>query len=220
MADETELIPLGIRHRLAVDYAIVDACVYEHVSRKHWHNSGKDYAVSEGIKLHRYVLELYGVDVPSGCVVDHIDGNPLNNTFDNLRICTSAENTRNRSALRNKAYKGCTLTQSKKWSVIIMVNGKSYNLGVYESEHIAAQVYNEGAKRLHKEFAFLNEVPKEYLVDVSTIIDIDAVISGGVTPSVAKDMVLRRQSPLVVTTEQLPVHTEFLTVMHIARRNK
>ena len=43
------------------------------------------------LKLHRYL-----VDCPKGLVVDHIDRNTLNNRKNNLRICTAADNNRNR----------------------------------------------------------------------------------------------------------------------------
>jgi hypothetical protein len=43
--------------------------------------------------MHRDILGLLRDDPR---VVDHIDGNPLNNCRANLRICTQAENTMNR----------------------------------------------------------------------------------------------------------------------------
>jgi hypothetical protein len=41
--------------------------------------------------MHRVLL-----NVPPGMVADHIDGNGLNNTRANLRVCTQAENSFNR----------------------------------------------------------------------------------------------------------------------------
>ena len=43
--------------------------------------------------VHRLVYELFsGVSIPESCVIDHIDGNKLNNYIDNLRCITNSEN--------------------------------------------------------------------------------------------------------------------------------
>lgn len=43
------------------------------------------------VRLHRYIT-----DCPSDLVVDHINGNTLDNRLKNLRVCTRLENNRNR----------------------------------------------------------------------------------------------------------------------------
>ena len=59
------------------------------------------------VYLHRLLAETF-----LGCIegksIDHIDGNPSNNSLDNLRICTNRQNTWNSKPLKGKTskYKG------------------------------------------------------------------------------------------------------------------
>lgn len=55
-------------------------------STKAEHGSGKRYK----IRLHRWLLGLPAKDME--LVVDHVDGDALNNTRDNLEIVTQSEN--------------------------------------------------------------------------------------------------------------------------------
>jgi len=92
-------------------------------------------------------------------MVDHIDRNPQNNSWDNLRVCTSKTNAYN-AGLRtdNKSgYKGITWDRSRgKWFVCLSVNSKTIGLGRYKDIEDAIRAYNKGAKKHHKEFAYIN----------------------------------------------------------------
>lgn len=48
------------------------------------------------LQAHRVVMVLNGIDV-HGKLVDHIDGNPMNNKLSNLRVVTASENSKNLS---------------------------------------------------------------------------------------------------------------------------
>ena len=97
---------------------------------------------------------------PIGSHIDHIDGNPLNNKWSNLRIATSAENGRNRkmkstSVTRIKGVSAPKRREKSKkpYMAHITVNGKCQHLGVYYTKGEAGAAYAKAAIRLHGEFA-------------------------------------------------------------------
>lgn len=98
---------------------------------------------------------------PKGYVVDHIDGNPLNCSRRNLRICTQAQNNANaRKRKDNKSgYKGVFKHSTlNKW-VAQVGGGKSrYYVGCYDSPEEAALAYNFIAALLYGQFAYLNRI--------------------------------------------------------------
>ncbi len=102
-------------------------------------------------KLHRLLL-----NVPGDLVVDHIDGNGLNNSRCNLRICTQSQNAMNKRP--GKRYKGVVHASRNSYAARIRANGKLIALGSYPSPELAANAYNEAAKRLFGDFAGLNNV--------------------------------------------------------------
>ena len=72
---------------------------------KHENNGGK----RKRILLHRFLT-----DAPEHLVVDHIDGNPLNNSKSNLRVCTYYQNYLNKRKLKNNStgFKGVWYNKS------------------------------------------------------------------------------------------------------------
>lgn len=100
----------------------------------------------------------------AGEVVDHIDGDGLNNTRANLRICTQADNLRNRRKPRHyrgvatsSQFKGVTwMEREKRWSVYIGTDSERKFIGLFSSEIEAARAYDEAARQHHGEFARLN----------------------------------------------------------------
>lgn len=105
------------------------------------------------LRLHRFIM-----DCPEGMVVDHIDGNTLNNCKSNLRICTMKENAKNKKPYKNKThskYKGVHKSGNK-FELQMNINGKYKYIGTYKTEEEAALKYNELAKEHYGQFARLN----------------------------------------------------------------
>lgn len=103
-----------------------------------------------------------------GSLVDHIDGNTLNNRKSNLRTCTIQQNCYNISARDGTSkYRSVYLDKkSNKWASSITIDNKRIYLGVFEDEKTAAKMYDVCANYLYKEFARLN-FPNEPLLDIS-----------------------------------------------------
>src|SRR6476469_8333950 len=71
---------------------------------------------------------------PPGFVVDHINGNRLDNRRQNLRLCRQAENCRNQrksSRPLTSKYKGVHRSKGK-WVAQIGLAGRNYNLGRFK----------------------------------------------------------------------------------------
>lgn len=88
--------------------------------------------------------------------IDHIDGDGLNNRWDNLRNATNVENSRNcpKPINNTSGYKGVSwYPRTNKWVAYIGYKGKRINLGYFDDPELAHIAYCEAANELHKEFA-------------------------------------------------------------------
>jgi hypothetical protein len=108
------------------------------------------------IRLHQEVLGY----VPKNMVVDHINGDSLDNRKENLRICHQKENSRNKNHLINNktsVFKGVSLNKANTWTAQISTKeyGKIY-LGSFATEIEAAEEYNKASDLYHKEFGASN----------------------------------------------------------------
>lgn len=103
------------------------------------------------VLLHRVILS-----APAGMLVDHIDGDGLNNRRSNLRLATAAENCRNQRLHKDSSsgLKGVSWHESaNKWVAQIWANGKNNYLGVFSCPERAHAAYLEAAKKFHGNFA-------------------------------------------------------------------
>lgn len=91
-------------------------------------------------------------------LVDHKDGNILNNLRNNLRFATRTQNNQNRKALGGSSiYKGVSLDKrTGNWRATITIGYKQISIGRYSLETDAAKAYDAAARVLHKEFGRYN----------------------------------------------------------------
>jgi hypothetical protein len=104
--------------------------------------------------LHHAIFLLHHGYLPK--VIDHIDGNSLNNKIENLRPATQSQNMGNSrmKSSNTSGAKGVTFRKdTSKWAAAIMKNRKHISLGSYNTKEEAAAAYEEGAKRIFGEFA-------------------------------------------------------------------
>ncbi|WP_079742362.1 HNH endonuclease [Pseudomonas aeruginosa] len=106
------------------------------------------------IGAHRIALALVTGEWPE--VVDHINGDPLDNRLLNLRSCTKEQNCRNRRMNRgNRAgLKGVSAhPNTPRWIARIQHQGKQHYIGTFDTPELAHAAYVAASKRLHGEFA-------------------------------------------------------------------
>jgi hypothetical protein len=135
--------------------ALVDDEDFELLEQHSWYfNTGRGYVCSSiGGKttyIHRLIMH-----PELGLHVDHINGDKLDNRRCNLRLCTHAENMRNRVKWRGRKFKGVSRFRHK-WRAVIGANNITKHLGVFDTEEDAATAYDSAAIQLHGVFAKLN----------------------------------------------------------------
>lgn len=148
--ENTIRIPLRNRSGKVAAYAVIDAEDYDRVmppsknyGERRWYLDSYGYAYSTmtghpaattggNIKLHRLIMNVSAGD---GSLIDHINGNKLDNRKANLRLADKTINSLNtpkRPGCSSK-YKGVTRFRNK-WLAQATVSKKRVYLGVYETE--------------------------------------------------------------------------------------
>jgi hypothetical protein len=141
--------------------AIIDAEDVDIVISYNWQTGGNErcrYA-QRGIRFQgsRSTQMMHRLIMPTsaGLMIDHIDGNGLNNKKSNLRIVNNAQNQMNQSMRSNNrsGFKGVSFASgSKKWKAQIEHNGSVEYLGLFQSAQLASAAYEAAAAELHGEF--------------------------------------------------------------------
>lgn len=104
------------------------------------------------VMLHRFVL---GLEFGDTRLVDHKNGDTLDNRRANLRVCTYSQSNMNRTRLKRK-YRELphgVVYARKKYAALIAYGGRQYHLGTFETVEAAQQAYSDAAAKHHREFA-------------------------------------------------------------------
>lgn len=127
-----------------------------HLSRFRWHHVGQ-YALRHeetpsgrrSIYMHREILQ------PGTSLVDHVNGDGLDNRRTNLRACSRAENNRHRRSAEGSSSRFVGVVWNRrlrKWTAQI----RGRHLGVFKVEEEAARAYDAAARRAYGDFASVN----------------------------------------------------------------
>lgn len=158
MPDVTKEIPL-----VGGGFAVVDAIDYAALCGYSWRAKrnrvdGNLYAYrnedNKEVWMHRVVLP-----VDSDLLVDHRDGNGLNNCRSNLRPTTPQLNMANKRMSKNNStgFKGVTFDKSRGlFRAQVMYNRRAWRLGRFTGPEDAARAYDRKATELFGEHARTN----------------------------------------------------------------
>jgi hypothetical protein len=105
---------------------------------------------------HQIIFLMHNGYIPD--CIDHIDGNTLNNSIENLRVankssnaCNSKMREDNTSGHRNVVWH----KKSNKWAARVQINSKSKHLGVFDDFEFACFVADEARLKYHGDFVRL-----------------------------------------------------------------
>ena len=156
-----KIIPVSMYGVKASKKVLVDDEDYDSVAQFRWYETRGGYACSNSspiYRIHRYIL-----NAKKGEVIDHINGNKLDNRKENLRFCSRAENCRNRRkspdgrSLEDRgAYYMARLNQ---WQSSIHVDGRLEYIGLFASKEDANNAYKKASLEHYGEFSpYFNQV--------------------------------------------------------------
>ena len=144
--------------------ALVDDEDYERVNKLSWYLGpsikGRHYARStvRGTKSEILYMHRFVTFAKNGQVVDHANGDTLDNRKINLRICNQSQNMGNsKRHKRNKSgFKGVYLEKRTGKYVSSIKCNKKFWIGSFDTAEKAARAYDAKARELFGEFARCN----------------------------------------------------------------
>lgn len=102
------------------------------------------------------------LNVQVDMIIDHINGNGLDNRIENIRPISRQHNmskSKKRASPTSSRHRGVSRSSTyRKWLSIIYFNGARKHLGYFVSENEAAKAYNDAALLYFGEYARLNVI--------------------------------------------------------------
>lgn len=144
--------------------ALVDDSDFELLNKFNWHACPGKYTLYAITRISGNKILMHSLLFSSWEMIDHKDGNGLNNQRENLRKCSQTQNNANMKIRKNKLkskFKGVSHYRDGRWRASIQYMGYARHLGYFISEILAAKAYNEAALKTFGEFARLNEFPPQ-----------------------------------------------------------
>lgn len=139
---------------------IIDDEDLELISRYKWYahrnKSGNWYASST---INGVMTRMHSLLLGTRSLIDHKNGDGLDNRRENLRLATLSQNVANSKKRKGctSQYKGVSWSKTEnKWAAEIYINGTRIFIGLFSNEVLAAQSYDTYALAYFGEFARLN----------------------------------------------------------------
>ena len=111
-------------------------------------------------KAHRLCWTLYhGTPPDDGFVIDHVNGDPHDNSISNLRLCSQRQNSMNSKRPKNNTsgYKGVAKQKgTEKYRAFICVGRRQIHLGLFSTPVAAHEAYKNAAVVNFGKFACLD----------------------------------------------------------------
>lgn len=153
-------LEIALRNEIdeVVAKALVDERDYAEVRDYRWHRGSHGYAATslqdgeerDEVLMHRLLV---GVEKGDPRLVDHINGNKIDNRRKNLRVLLSkahnAQNQKKRSDAIYSQHRGVGMDpRSGKWRARVRVGGVEKYLGTFDTEDEAARAAREARAKL------------------------------------------------------------------------
>lgn len=153
-------------------YSLVDDEDFDRLNVSKWCCTDNGYAKrgipgGTSLYLHREIIK----NIPDGMVIDHINGDRLDNRKENLRVCRQSDNAKNNvRSIGKSGFPGVYINGSnpnKIFAARIRVNMKNVWLGRFKTAEEAHRVYVDACNKYHGSFSKYNRekvVKNEVLV--------------------------------------------------------